>query len=417
MALGVPDPELEEAVLEEEGNLHPYAEPLPEGAGFLRRAARFVRSDHPYVLLGTSAVAAVALVCTPGASLGAAGAVPSVVCFAWIALSLVALVFKVALRRDYRRLCPIARPGLRRPLRYLSYLVWACAAALLCMGPVAGFVALCQGAIASSTNPTGFLESAVYMLYNGRQLFITGATTTIELALFGTVIAFFLALLLVFLRIQTPDRGENDAVRFCKAVGSGFARLYSTVVRGTPMMVQGAIVYFAGLAVLRGAGWETAHINAVWSPFWAGLVTISLNSTAYMMEVLRGGIEAVDPGQLEAARSLGLSQWQAMRKVVFPQGVKNSIPALSNELIVNIKDSSVLSIIGVFDLMFATTSVIGIYYKGLEAYCIAAVVYLILTMVFSKVLTMLAARLDVDAPGPVGSTTDPAAAPARARQS
>ena len=67
--------------------------------------------------------------------------------------------------------------------------------------------------------------------------------------------------------------------------------------------------------------------------------------------------------------------------------------------------------------MFATTSVIGIYYKGLEAYCIAAVVYLILTMVFSKVLTMLAARLDVEAPGPVGSTTDPAAAPARARQS
>ncbi len=177
------------------------------------------------------------------------------------------------------------------------------------------------------------------------------------------------------------------------------------------MMVQGAIVYFAGLAVFRSLGWETAHINAVWSPFWAGLVTISLNSTAYMMEVLRGGIEAVDPGQLEAARSLGLSQWQAMRKVVFPQGVKNSIPALSNELIVNIKDSSVLSIIGVFDLMFATTSVIGIYYKGLEAYCIAAVIYLILTMLFSKILTMLAARLDVEAPGPVGSTTDPAAAP------
>lgn len=417
MALGVPDSRLEEAVLGEEENLHPYAEPLPEGAGFFRRLDRFVKSDHPYVLLGTSAVAAFSLACTATLPLGAAGRALTVACLAWLVFSAVALVAKAVLRGAYRSRCPLARATLRKPLRYLSYLVWACAIALFCLGPVAHFVALCQGAIASPTNPSGFLESAVYMLYNGRQLFVTGVTTTIELALFGTVIAFFLALLLVFLRIQTPDRGENDAVRFFKAVGAGFARLYSTVVRGTPMMVQGAIVYFAGLAVFRGMGWETAHINAVWSPFWAGLVTISLNSTAYMMEVLRGGIEAVDPGQLEAARSLGLSQWQAMRRVVFPQGVKNSIPALSNELIVNIKDSSVLSIIGVFDLMFATTSVIGIYYKGLEAYCIAAVVYLILTMVFSKVLTMLAARLDMEAPGPVGSTTDPAAAPARARQS
>lgn len=410
MALGVPDPKLEEAVLEEEGNLHPYAEPLPEGAGFWRRLAHFVKSDHPYVLLGTSAVAAFSLVCSAGSALGGLGGVLALVLLLWLVLSAVGLVGKLVLGRGYRGGFFLTLPRARKRLRYLSYLVWVCALALFCLGPVAHFVALCQGAIASSTNPTGFLESAVYMLYNGRQLFVTGVVTTVELALFGTAIAFFLALLLVFLRIQTPDRGENDFVRFVKAVGSGFARFYSTVVRGTPMMVQGAIVFFAGLAVLRGAGWDTAQVNAVWSPFWAGLVTISLNSTAYMMEVLRGGIEAVDGGQLEAARSLGLSQWQAMRKVVFPQGVKNSIPALSNELIVNIKDSSVLSIIGVFDLMFATTSVIGIYYKGLEAYCIAAVIYLILTMVFSKVLTMLASRLDVDAPGPVGSSTDPAGA-------
>lgn len=413
MALGVPDPELEEAVLEEEGNLHPYAEPLPEGAGSLRRLAHFLTSDHPYVLLGTSALAGFSLACSATLPLGAAGRVLSLVCLAWLALSAVALVAKMVLRDRYRARFPLAKVSLRAPLRYASYLVWICSAALVCLGPVAHFVVLCQGAIASSTNPTGFLESAVYMLYNGRQIFVTGITTTIELALFGTVIAFFLALLLVFLRIQTPDRGENDAVRFFKCLGSGFAKVYSTVVRGTPMMVQGAIVYFSGLAVLRSMGWETAHINAVWSPFWAGLVTVSLNSTAYMMEVLRGGIEAVDPGQLEAARSLGLSQWQAMRKVVFPQGIKNSIPALSNELIVNIKDSSVLSIIGVFDLMFATTSIIGIYYKGLEAYSIAAVAYLILTLVSSKILTMLAAKLDVEAPGPVGSTTDPAATPAR----
>ena len=103
------------------------------------------------------------------------------------------------------------------------------------------------------------------------------------------------------------------------------------------MMVQGLLIYYAGFTVLRGMGFETAQANQIWSTFTAGLVTISLNSTAYMMEVLRGGIESIDPGQAEAARSLGLSQWQAMRKVVFPQGIKNAIPALTNELIINIK--------------------------------------------------------------------------------
>ncbi len=167
------------------------------------------------------------------------------------------------------------------------------------------------------------------------------------------------------------------------------------------MMVQSLIIYFAGFAVLSGSGMSTNEIRAVWSTFVAGLVTISLNSTAYMMEVLRGGIEAVDPGQTEAARSLGLSQWQAMSKVVFPQGIKNSIPALSNELVINIKDSSVLSVIGVFDLMFATTTVAGIYYRQLETYIAAAVCYLILTMVASKLLSMLAKHLDAPAMGPV----------------
>jgi putative lysine transport system permease protein len=123
------------------------------------------------------------------------------------------------------------------------------------------------------------------------------------------------------------------------------------------------------------------------------------------MEVLRGGIEAVDPGQNEAARSLGLSQWQAMIKVVFPQGVKNAIPALSNELVVNIKDSSVLSVIGVFDLMFATKTVVGIYFKQVELYVVATLCYLFLTMVASWLLGKFAQRLSVE-PQPLTSVSD-----------
>ena len=270
----------------------------------------------------------------------------------------------------------------------------------------AAMTAMPAAAVAADSNPTDFWSSSIFMLWNTRSVFATGIQNTVLLALFGTVIAFFLSLLLAFLRIQVVDRSDNDFVRFLKVVGSGFARVYSTVVRGTPMMIQGLLIYFGGIGVLKAFGLSTGQIGAVWSTFVAGLVTISLNSTAYMMEVLRSGIGAVDSGQAEAARSLGLSQWQAMSKVVFPQGVKNSIPALSNELVINLKDSSVLSVIGVVDLMFATTTIAGKYYKQMEIYVVAMAVYLVLTMVASKLLGLLAKRLDAGEPGPVLGTSD-----------
>jgi putative lysine transport system permease protein len=260
-------------------------------------------------------------------------------------------------------------------------------------------------ALAQDKNPNDFMGSIVYMLDKSLNIIAQGVLITVELSVFGTLIAFVLAILLVFLRIQKIDRSDNDAVRFFKTLGCEFAKLYSTIVRGTPMMVQGMLIYFLGFNVLKGTGMTVSEIGGVWSTFVAGLVTISLNSTAYMMEVLRGGIEAVDSGQTEAARSLGLTQWQAMSKVVFPQGIKNAIPALSNELVVNIKDSSVLSVIGVFDLMFATKTVVGIYFKQVELYVVAAVIYLCLTMVASWLLGKFAKHLSVE-PVTVLSTSD-----------
>jgi putative lysine transport system permease protein len=259
-----------------------------------------------------------------------------------------------------------------------------------------GLVAAMREALAQDRNPQGFLASIIYMVDKGYMIIGQGILTTVLLSVFGTLIAFFLAILLVFVRIQEVDRCDNDFVRFAKRFGCEFAKGYSTIVRGTPMMVQGMLIYFAGFAALRNTGMSVSEIGRVWSTFVAGLVTISLNSTAYMMEVLRGGIEAVDPGQMEAARSLGLSQWQAMRTVVFPQGIKNAIPALSNELVVNIKDSSVLSVIGVFDLMFATKTVVGIYFKQIELYVVAAFCYLCLTMVASWLLGRFARHLSVE---------------------
>ena len=385
------------------------------GAEGTRRAKliSFIRADHRYVLLGTSAIAALGMVLSsqprPALSFLAGAYTLEVAMYyllvAWVALSVVALVFKLAAWKTYVRVSPFTRPAVARALRYSSYVVCAITALLAVDRIGCGLASAWAVATTAQSRPTSTLESMLFMLYNSRAIFFSGFKTTVALAVFGTVIAFFLALLLVFLRMQVIDRSDNDFVRFWKVVGSGFARVYSTVVRGTPMMVQAMIIFFGVFGLFKMTNLTTTQINAIWSTFTAGLVTIVLNSTAYMMEVLRGGIESVDAGQTEAARSLGLSQWEAMRTVVFPQGVKFAIPGLSNELVINIKDSSVLSVIGTFDLMFATTTVGGIYYAKFEAALVTSVIYLCLTMFASWLLGRLANRLNVRAVK-LGSTSN-----------
>ena len=377
------------------------------------RIASFAARDHRYVLLGTSAIAFAGMCLSsqarPAMSFLANAFVVELVMYyllaGWLVVAASGLLFKLTHWNTYAQTSPFTKPGAARALRFGSYLVCAMTAVLFVDRAVMGFASAWSAASASSTMPDDMLTQVLYMFQQGKQTYLTGIATTIELAVFGTVIAFFLAILLVAVRIMEIDRSDNDAVRFAKKVGVGFAKFYSTVVRGTPMLVQGVIVYYLGFGVVSSFGMSITEVNAIWSRFIAGLVVVSLNSTAYMMEVLRGGIESVDPGQMEAARSLGMSQWQAMLKVVFPQGIKYAIPGLSNELVINIKDSSVLSVIGVFDLAFAASTVAGIYYKQLNAYLVAAVFYLIMTAVASWLLGLFAKRMNVAATT-LGSTSD-----------
>lgn len=248
-------------------------------------------------------------------------------------------------------------------------------------------------------NPQGFVDSMVYMSIKGKDMLLTGVWTTVRIALLGTAIAFVLAILMVFLRIQEPDRRDSGMMKALKWLASHFARFYVFVIRGTPMMVQALIFYYFGFNLFKRTGMTVTEINHVWSFFISGLCTVALNSTAYLTEVLRGGILAVDKGQTEAARSLGMTNWQTMTKVVFPQAVKNAIPAIGNEFIINIKDSSVLSVIGVMDLMYATKSVSGIYFRSLEIYCVAALLYLVLTWLSSLLLKWLGKKLDMPVRG------------------
>ena len=320
----------------------------------INRLASFIKADHRYVYLGTSVIAALGLAFsqrnpTPLSFLAPTGIFQDclwAILWAWIVVSAAALVTKVMHWSDYREKSPFASERFRRGARLGSYVVVVIAAIFFVDRCVMSFIDLVQVSIVSDSNPSDFLSSLVYMTYKSGDFFIRGIEITIALATFGTVIAFFLALLFVFLRIQTFDRVDNDLVRFFKSIGRGFATIYSTIVRGTPMMVQGLLIYYAGFTVL----------------------------------------------------------WQAMRKVVFPQGIKNAIPALTNELIINIKDSSVLSVIGVFDLMYATTTVAGVYYRQMEVYCVALVVYLILTLVASRLLEAFGKKLGAEAPATLPSS-------------
>ena len=307
-------------------------------ASAFSRIASFARRDHRYVLLGTSAIAAIGMMLSsqprsPMSFLAHAFTVELVMYYllvAWIVLSAVALVFKFTHWKTYAQTAPFTKPGVVRALRLGSYVIWAMVAILVVDRVVLGFASAWAAAANATSMPKDMLVQVLYMFQQGKQTYIAGVVTTIELAVFGTVIAFFLAILLVAIRIMEIDRSDNDFTRFLKKVGVGFAKFYSTIVRGTPMLVQGVIIYYLGIAVVSSFGFSITEVNNIWSRFTAGLVVVSLNSTAYMMEVLRGGIESVDMGQMEAARSLGLSQWQAMIKVVFPQGIKFAIPGLSN---------------------------------------------------------------------------------------
>ena len=335
----------------------------------------FITRDHRYVYLGGSFIALLGLSMfysapSPYSFIPAQsvfGTALAAICWFFLGVSAMALLVKWAYWNNYSSTI-MKRPLIVRVSRYLSYLDTAACALLVLDRFILKLAYIINVAIHADSNPTDTLSTMAYMAYNQRSLFAIGISYTVRLALFGTAIAFVLALLMVFLRIQEPDKRDNDFVKFLKIVANKFSRFYIFVIRGTPMMVQSLILYNAVFGLFKRTGMSVSDINRVWPLFLAGLVTVSLNSTAYLAEVLRGGILAVDAGQMEAARSLGMTHWQAMRKVVFPQAIKNSLPAIGNEFIINIKDSSVLCVVGVSDLMFMTRSVAGIYYKGTECY-------------------------------------------------
>ena len=213
---------------------------------------------------------------------------------------------------------------------------------------------------------------------NYYQYFLRGTQTTILISLLTVFCGSILGCLIAFMRLSKFKPLEK------------FASIYITVIRGTPMLVQLYIVYYQ----LDFISYPTGTLFGVdLERALPCIIALSINSSAYVAEIIRAGIQAVDKGQMESARSCGMTNAQAMRYVVMPQAVKNILPAIGNEFIINIKDSSVLCVVGVSDLMFMTRSVAGIYYKGTECYLIAAIVYLFLTYLSSLLLKAITGKM------------------------
>ena len=213
--------------------------------------------------------------------------------------------------------------------------------------------------------------------------FLLGIRTTLVLSLAGTLIGLLLGLLVGGLKAIRIDDNASVLLKFLKKLFNILATVYIEIFRGTPMMVQAVFIYYL------------VYMNIFpWNKFVAALFVISINTGAYMSEIIRSGIQAVDRGQTEAARALGFTNTQTMFDVVLPQAVKNAFPAIGNEFIVNIKDSSVLMIISITELMFQSNSIAGTTYRFTETYFVTAFIYLCLTGISSIILNAIEKKLN-----------------------
>ncbi len=265
---------------------------------------------------------------------------------------------------------------------------------ILALGIVRSFIAASKLEKRPSTkDPLGI--RLAYICLKNYTAILKGVWTTLWLSMAGTVVGLILGLLFITLRTLEVTPKDNEFVAFLKKVANIFVQTYVTVFRGTPMMVQAIIIYYFLPGILAGIfNVDQAILNQILSIGVAGFITVSLNTTAYLTEVLRGGIEALNKGQMEAARSLGMTRAQAMIHIILPQGIKNSLPAICNEFIINIKDTSVLSVISVMDLFFVIDSINGRNASN-DAIFIAAIIYLCLTFGISKLLGLLEKKMNL----------------------
>ena len=216
-----------------------------------------------------------------------------------------------------------------------------------------------------------FLDIRYDVIWSYRELFIRGIGVTLSLTLIGYIGGFLLGLLVGLGKIS-----KKKWIRIP-------AKYYVDIFRGTPLLVQILIIHVAVIPTIFGTSL---------GPFISGAVALVLNSAAYNAEIIRAGIQSIEKGQMEAARSLGMPSGVAMRTIILPQAFRRMVPPLGNELIALLKDSSLVMVIAVNDLLYAGKVVAGASFRTWEPYLTIALLYLLLTFVFSKIISYVEKR-------------------------
>ncbi len=238
-------------------------------------------------------------------------------------------------------------------------------------------------------------------------LFWQGMVVTVLLSLFTVVIGFILALILSAMRLShccpfaflaLDKDGHKKEEGFGAALGkfnplSFLATAYVEILRSTPVLVQVAIVYYGVFGSLITLPSFTFLGFIKFERFFPGVVALGMNSGAYLCEIMRSGIQSIDGGQTEAARSLGMSQFQNMRYIILPQAIKNILPAIANEFVVIIKESAITYTIGVQDIMSAVNAVRGATFIIIEPLLVATAIYFCLCFPTSKLIAYFERRM------------------------
>ena len=238
--------------------------------------------------------------------------------------------------------------------------------------------------IAGGVSVTAWQKFYVYFYQafiekNRWQQYINGVGTTLYVTALALVLGIILGIIVAVVRTAHDQQrpGHHNPIL---GVLNAIFRIYVTVIRGTPMMVQLLIMGF----VIFSSSKNFAMVGAL---------TLGINSGAYQAEIIRGGLMSVDQGQMEASRSLGLNYIDTMRFVIIPQAIKAILPALGNEFIVLLKDTSLISVIGGKELLYAARAIVSRTYEAMFPYLITAAIYLILVMIFTYLLGIFERRL------------------------
>ena len=228
---------------------------------------------------------------------------------------------------------------------------------------------------------------------------LRGVGYTMLIALTGTIAGLLIGLATGVLR--TTPLSKNGFVRALQKILNAIIAVYVEIFRGTPMMVQAMVIYW-------GYAFATGGSTLPLIP--SGIIIVSINTGAYMAEIVRGGIISIDKGQFEGASSIGMSHWQAMLHVILPQVLRNILPSVSNEFVINIKDTSVLNVIGVTELYYFAGIIKRQSFQTFQTYLVVCVIYFILTFTVTRLLRFVESKLDGDENYTIfGSQSDSAA--------